>query len=98
MCLLKHTHDYCFAPFATCLLLLHAPIATPFAMCLPLRAYRSTSLPLRVYHYVPIAMRLSLHLYHYVPIPTGLSLCAHHYCAYRHHAAGQVIIGIDATA
>ena len=39
-------------------------------MCLPLRAYRSTSLPLRVYHYVPIAMRLSL---------TLISLCTYPY-------------------
>ena len=43
-------------------------------MSLPLRAYRSMSLSLPAYCYVPIAMRLSLHTYHYIPIATGLHI------------------------
>ena len=64
MCLLKHTHDYCYAPFATCLLLLRAYRYVPI-----LRAYCYT------FCYVPATTRLSL----YEPTATRLSLCAYCY-------------------
>ena len=78
MCLLKHTHDYCYAPFATCLLLLRAYRYVPI-----LRAYCYTfcyvPATTRLSLYEPTATRLSLCAYCYAPITTLISLCTYPY-------------------
>ena len=78
MCLLKHTHDYSYAPFATFLLLLRAYRYVPI-----LRAYCYTfcyvPATTRLSLYEPTATRLSLCAYCYAPITTLISLCTYPY-------------------